>query len=213
MSVVSVRPCAKPDTDVVRPAPPAQRHGRQSRGCAGASDPGGHGSASPPRRLRGNGAGKAQRLTSPQLRQLFSTHVRDLVALAVGATRETGEVARGRGLRAARLSAIKGDIMGQLDNEGLCVTRRGSAPRCDARYVQMLFESEGRRSRNTSSSNGLLVRSANARRPRHQRSDDQRHRIRGRVRESVLFQSHVPHAHCGMTPSDARRAGSDASGV
>ena len=36
-----------------------------------------------------------QRLTSPELRALFTTHVHDLIALTVGATRETGEAARG----------------------------------------------------------------------------------------------------------------------
>ena len=145
-----------------------------------------------------------QRLTSPELRQLFSTHVRDLVALAVGATRETGEVARGRGLRAARLSAIKGDIMGQLDNEGLCVAdaavRRGVTPR----YVQMLFESEG----TTFTQYVLKQRLARALRmladPRHQ----------GRTISAIAFEvgfgnlsyfNRTFRRHCGMTPSDARR--------
>jgi AraC-like DNA-binding protein len=82
-------------------------------------------------------------LTSQQLRQLFATHIHDLVALAVGATRETTEAAHDRGLRAARLSAIKGDVISRLGSEHLDVTgvatQRGVTPR----YVQMLFESEG----------------------------------------------------------------------
>ncbi len=39
---------------------------------------------------------------SPQVRQLFTAHVYDLVALTVGATREASDVAYGRGLGAAR---------------------------------------------------------------------------------------------------------------
>jgi hypothetical protein len=39
---------------------------------------------------------RKRRLTSPELRQLFTTHVHDLIALAVGATREAGEAARPR---------------------------------------------------------------------------------------------------------------------
>ena len=82
-------------------------------------------------------------LTSQQLRQLFATHIHDLVALAVGATRETTEAAHDRGLQAARLNAIKGDVISRLGSEDLDVTgvatQRGVTPR----YVQMLFESEG----------------------------------------------------------------------
>jgi AraC-like DNA-binding protein len=86
---------------------------------------------------------QSRRLTDPELRWRFTTHVHDLVALALGATRDASEMARGRGLRAARLSAIKGDILGRLEQEGMTVTdiakRRGVTPR----YVQMLFESDG----------------------------------------------------------------------
>lgn len=82
-------------------------------------------------------------LASPHLRQLLTEYVYDLVALAVGATRETSDMANGRGLPAARLSAIKGDIANGLGSEQLDIAsvarRRGVTPR----YVQMLFEAEG----------------------------------------------------------------------
>jgi AraC-like DNA-binding protein len=84
-----------------------------------------------------------QPLESPQLVHLFTSHVHDLVALAIGAARDAAEVVRGRGLRAARLNAAKGNIMRCLADEGLSVidvaTRLGVTPR----YVQRLFESEG----------------------------------------------------------------------
>jgi AraC-like DNA-binding protein len=141
--------------------------------------------------------------TSPELRQLFATHVQDLIALAVGPTRETGEAARGRGVRMARLSAIKGDIMRQLYNEGLCVAetavRRGVTPR----YVQMLFESEG----TTFTQYVLEQRLARA----LQMLADPQHR--GQAISAIAFEagfgnlSYFNRAfrrRFGMTPSDAR---------
>jgi AraC-like DNA-binding protein len=146
-----------------------------------------------------------QHLTSPELRQLFSTHVRDLVALAVGVTRDTGEVARGRGLRAARLSAIKGDIMSRLENDELCVAdaaaRLGVTPRC----VQMLFESEG----TTFTQYVLQQRLARA----MQMLTDPHHR--GRSISAIAFEvgfgnlsyfNRTFRRHFGITPSDAREA-------
>jgi AraC-like DNA-binding protein len=86
---------------------------------------------------------RRHRLASPQLRQLFTSHVHDLVALTVGAKGETSDIAKGRGLPAARLSAIKGDIANRLGSEHLDIAsiarRRGITPR----YVQILFEAEG----------------------------------------------------------------------
>jgi hypothetical protein len=56
-------------------------------------------------------------LTSPVLRQAFATHIVDLVALAIGANSEAAEVARGRGLQAARLKAIKDEILARITDE------------------------------------------------------------------------------------------------
>jgi AraC-like DNA-binding protein len=79
----------------------------------------------------------------PQLQQLIAKHVYDVMALAVGATRETTELAQGRGLRAARLHAIRQDIAANIDRPDLSVStlaaRHGLTPRC----VQRLFETEG----------------------------------------------------------------------
>ena len=86
---------------------------------------------------------RGRQLASPQLSQLFTSHVHDLIALTVGATREASDMANGRGLPAARLSAIKGDIANRLGSERLDIAsiarRRGITPR----YVQTLFEAEG----------------------------------------------------------------------
>ena len=82
-------------------------------------------------------------LDSPGVTQAFATHLQDLVALAIGATHDGMELARGRGLRAARLAAIKVDIGRSLGrNElsiGVLALRHGVTPR----YIQKLFESDG----------------------------------------------------------------------
>src|SRR3984893_4714580 len=82
-------------------------------------------------------------LETPGLGQAFATHVQDLMALAIGATRDGEEIARGRGLRAARLAAIKIDIRRSLGRNDLSIgslaLRHGVAPR----YIQKLFETEG----------------------------------------------------------------------
>lgn len=52
---------------------------------------------------------------SPVLRHAAVAHARDLIALALGATRGGAEIALGRGVRAARLRAIKADILEHLD--------------------------------------------------------------------------------------------------
>lgn len=83
-------------------------------------------------------------LASPDLRHAFATHVYDLVALVLGATRDGTELAQGRGLRAARLTAIKADIANSIGNgEALSVTEIAARHRLTPRYVQMLFAAEG----------------------------------------------------------------------
>jgi AraC-like DNA-binding protein len=80
-------------------------------------------------------------LASSRLQQLVVAHVQDLAALAVGASRHAEEIARGRGVRAARLLAVKSDILERLEGEctlAEVAARHGVGPR----YVRMLFESE-----------------------------------------------------------------------
>jgi AraC-like DNA-binding protein len=82
-------------------------------------------------------------IASRDLQHLFVTHIYDLAAVAIGATRDAADAARGRGMRAARLRAIKQDIAQNLDQADLSVAalaaRHGLTPRC----VQRLFETEG----------------------------------------------------------------------
>jgi hypothetical protein len=50
----------------------------------------------------------------PDVRQLLVAQLCDLVAVTLGATRDAAAAAEGRGLRAARLRAIKTDIEANL---------------------------------------------------------------------------------------------------
>jgi AraC-like DNA-binding protein len=82
-------------------------------------------------------------LDSPGLAQAFATHVQDLMALAIGATSYGEEVARGRGLRAARLAAIKLDIGRSLGRNDLSIGTLALRHGVTTRYVQKLFERDG----------------------------------------------------------------------
>jgi AraC-like DNA-binding protein len=80
---------------------------------------------------------------TPELRHLAATHVHDLIAAALGATRDGAAIAEGRGLRAARLRAVKADILGHLGSSDLTVAAVALRQRISPRYVHMLFEAEG----------------------------------------------------------------------
>ena len=82
-------------------------------------------------------------LISPGLDRLVVGHVYDLIALAVGATREGLELASGRGLRAVRLRAVKADISANLTSRELSVTAVAKRQGITPRYLHMLFETEG----------------------------------------------------------------------
>jgi AraC-like DNA-binding protein len=90
----------------------------------------------------GTTLGKHQ-LTSPQLRQLFAGHVHDLVALAVGATRDATEIAYRRGMRAARLRAAKTFIARNIERQDLSPNRVAARLGITPRYLHMLFETDG----------------------------------------------------------------------
>ena len=86
---------------------------------------------------------ETETLALPDLRQQAVTHIHDLMALAIGATRDAAEVARHRGARAARLRAIKQDVTDMLDQPDLSVATIALRHRLKPRWVQRLFESDG----------------------------------------------------------------------
>jgi AraC-like DNA-binding protein len=81
--------------------------------------------------------------TAPELRQAVATHICDLVALTIGATRDAVVLAEGRGVRAARLRAIKADIAEHLGRPDLSVATIAARHRMTPRHVHRLFEVEG----------------------------------------------------------------------
>jgi len=83
-------------------------------------------------------------LASPQLCRTVVAHVYDLVALAVGATHDAAAEAGERGLRAARLCAIKADIADGLHRgSNISIGELAGRQRVTPRYIQMLFEAAG----------------------------------------------------------------------
>jgi AraC-like DNA-binding protein len=81
-------------------------------------------------------------LAQPELRHLAVTHVHDLVAMVFGPTRDGAAVAGERGVRAARLAAIKADIIQHLGRD-LTIVALAARQHVTSRYVQVLFEREG----------------------------------------------------------------------
>ena len=69
-------------------------------------------------------------------------HMYDLASLTIGAAPEAESVARGRGVRAARLRAIKNDILARIDRD-IELTALAGRHGLSGRYVRMLFESDG----------------------------------------------------------------------
>jgi len=82
-------------------------------------------------------------LKSPELQRLAATHVYDLAALAIGTTRDAAEVANDRGGRAARLQAIKNDILENIGNAGLSIAAISGSRGISPRSIQLLFEADG----------------------------------------------------------------------
>lgn len=69
-------------------------------------------------------------------------HIHDLMALALGATRDGAALAFGRGVRAARLKAIQAYICENFATHGLSVQSVAAHYRLSVRYMHMLFEGE-----------------------------------------------------------------------
>lgn len=82
-------------------------------------------------------------LERPDTRQLIVAQLGDLVAVALGATRDAAALAEGRGIRAARLRAIKGDIEAHLADASLSPGAVAKRQRISDSYIRKLFESEG----------------------------------------------------------------------
>jgi AraC-like DNA-binding protein len=82
-------------------------------------------------------------LATPELRHLAVTHIHDLVAMAIGASRDGAALAGQRGMRAARLAAIKSDILDHLGDSDLTIGTLAARHKLTPRSIQLLFERDG----------------------------------------------------------------------
>jgi AraC-like DNA-binding protein len=82
-------------------------------------------------------------IEAPNMQQLIATQLCDLASVTLGATRDAVAVAEGRGIRAARLRAIKTDIEGHLARSDLSPAAVARRQRISESYIRKLFETEG----------------------------------------------------------------------
>jgi AraC-like DNA-binding protein len=82
-------------------------------------------------------------LTTPELQRLAVSHMQDLIAAIIAATRGDRAIAEGRGIAAARLRAIMADICAHFGDGELSVAEVAQRHRVTTRYVHKLFENEG----------------------------------------------------------------------
>src|ERR1700761_8894966 len=75
-------------------------------------------------------------VTDPGLQTLMANHLQDLAVLAIGATRDAAHMAAGRGVPAARLRAIKADIIQNLTARDLSIETVASRHGISPRYVR-----------------------------------------------------------------------------
>ena len=84
-----------------------------------------------------------QALTTPVLQHIAVTHIYDLLAVALGATRDATEIAYSRGMRAARLRAAKTFVAQNVARQDLSASSVAMHLRITPRYLHMLFETDG----------------------------------------------------------------------
>tara|TARA_R110002020_G_scaffold375654_1_gene586866 strand:+ start:1580 stop:2476 length:897 start_codon:yes stop_codon:yes gene_type:complete len=72
-----------------------------------------------------------------------ASHIHDLTIMAMGASREAEEIAKGRGVRAARLKAIKTDIEANLTSPHLSSDWIAGRHAVSPRYIRSLFATDG----------------------------------------------------------------------
>jgi AraC-like DNA-binding protein len=85
----------------------------------------------------------ADALQSPTLRDRVVAHVYDLVALSLRPNPDVLATAQQRGLSAARLYAIKSDIVANFADAGFSETSVARRHRLTTRYLRILFAREG----------------------------------------------------------------------
>ena len=140
----------------------------------------------------------------PDVQRALVAHVYDLMAAMMGPTRDAAALAQERGVAAARLYAIKGDVARNLASSGLTVAALALRHRCTARSIQRLFEQDG----TTFTEYLLAQRLARAHEllgdARRRADEDQHGRARLRFRRRLVFQSGVSPPLRGVAVGCAR---------
>ena len=141
-----------------------------------------------------------------ELQEMAVAHIYDLAALAMGATRDAAEIAKNRGLAAARLREIKSYITANLSRANLSVAEIALRQRVTPHYIQMLFETEG-------TTFSEFVRNARLNRAHRMLVDP---RLAGRSITAIAYEAgfgdltyfnRAFRRRFGGTPSDVRTAG------
>jgi AraC-like DNA-binding protein len=79
---------------------------------------------------------------NPELQQLAVSHIYDLVAVALGPTRDAAAIGRHGGVRAAQLAQAKSFVTSRLADNTLSVDSVARHLGVTPRYIHMLFETE-----------------------------------------------------------------------
>jgi AraC-like DNA-binding protein len=141
-----------------------------------------------------------------ELQRSIADHVYDLVVATIGGTRDAIEVAKGRGIPAARLNAIKSDVERNLVRRDLSIeaicARHGITPR----YMRMLFAGEQMTFSDFVTGRRLALALGRLRNP-----DRAGHTIGAIAYEcgfgDLSYFNRAFRRHFGMTPSEARAGG------
>jgi AraC-like DNA-binding protein len=80
----------------------------------------------------------------PELATVIGVHLLDLVAAALGPTREAKEIVAKRGVKAARLRAILAEIAKRFSDPGFDLDNVAAALGLSRRYVQQILEETGK---------------------------------------------------------------------
>lgn len=79
---------------------------------------------------------------SPELAALAATQIHDLFVLLCGAKQEEAAIAKDRGLRAARLRAVKQDIVAHITDSEMSINQVALRQGISPQYIRALFHSE-----------------------------------------------------------------------
>jgi AraC-like DNA-binding protein len=143
-------------------------------------------------------------LADPQTAPLIVTQIHNLVAAAIGASRDTMELAKRRGVREARLASVRADILTNLSEVGLSPKAVAGRLGVSDRYVHLLFEETGQ-------TFSRFVEEERLRRAFALLTDPTRAGVRiGEIALQVGFSEHATfdrafRRHFGDTPRNVRR--------